>query len=95
MMERRMPGTGPYCNELPLQAMEVHMVQSMMIKDQMEVIGSDGVHVGTVDHMEGSDQVMLSKDDPDAGGEHHFLPLKHDPEKWEPVFGKDHAQTRS
>jgi hypothetical protein len=21
--------------------------------------------------------------------------LKHDPEKWEPVFGKDHAQTKS
>jgi hypothetical protein len=21
--------------------------------------------------------------------------LEHDPEKWEPVFGKDHAQTRS
>jgi hypothetical protein len=23
------------------------------------------------------------------------LLLEHDPEKWEPVFGKDHAQTRS
>jgi hypothetical protein len=21
--------------------------------------------------------------------------LRHDPEKWEPLFGKDHAQTRS
>jgi hypothetical protein len=21
--------------------------------------------------------------------------LKHDPEKWEPIFGKDHAQSRS
>jgi hypothetical protein len=21
--------------------------------------------------------------------------LEHDPEKWEPVFGKDHAQTKS
>jgi hypothetical protein len=21
--------------------------------------------------------------------------LEHDPEKWEPVFGKDHAQTRN
>jgi hypothetical protein len=21
-------------------------------------------------------------------------PLEHDPEKWKPVFGKDHAQTR-
>jgi hypothetical protein len=23
-----------------------------------------------------------------------IAPLQHDPEKWEPVFGKDHAQTR-
>jgi hypothetical protein len=23
------------------------------------------------------------------------LRLEHDPEKWEPVFGKDHAQTKS
>jgi hypothetical protein len=23
-----------------------------------------------------------------------FSPLEHDPEKWEPVFGKDHAQTK-
>jgi hypothetical protein len=21
--------------------------------------------------------------------------LEHDPEKWEPIFGKDHAQTKS
>jgi hypothetical protein len=25
----------------------------------------------------------------------HTAPLKHDPEKWEPVFGKDHAQIMS
>jgi len=24
-----------------------------------------------------------------------YDPLEHDPEKWEPVFGKDHAQTIS
>jgi len=24
-----------------------------------------------------------------------FTPPEHDPEKWEPVFGKDHAQTRA
>jgi hypothetical protein len=28
-----------------------------------------------VDHLEGRDQVKLTKDDPDAGGEHHFIPL--------------------
>jgi hypothetical protein len=33
-----------------------------------------------------------------AGGNpavHVLLYLKHDPEKWIPVFGKDHAQTTS
>jgi hypothetical protein len=55
--------------------MEDHMVAPMMIKEHMEVVGSDGVHVGTVDHMEGADAVKLAKDDPDAGGEHHFIPL--------------------
>jgi hypothetical protein len=51
------------------------MVQPVMIKEHMEVIGIDGVHVGVVDHMEGSDQVKLTKTDPDAAGEHHFIPL--------------------
>ena len=43
------------------------MVAPVMIKEHMEVVGADGVHVGTVDHLEGSDQVKLTKDDPDAG----------------------------
>lgn len=51
------------------------MVAPVMIKEHMEVIGSDGVHVGTVDHMEGADQVKLTKSDEDAGDEHHFIPL--------------------
>ena len=51
------------------------MVQPTMIKEHMEVVGSDGAHIGTVDQMEGADQVKLTKDDPDAGGEHHFIPL--------------------
>jgi hypothetical protein len=55
--------------------MEECMVAPVMIKEHMEVIGSDGVHVGTVDHLEGRDVVKLTKDDPDAGDEHHFIPL--------------------
>jgi len=51
------------------------MVAPVMIKEHMEVIGSDGVHVGTVDHLEGRDVVKLTKDDPDAGDKHHFIPL--------------------
>lgn len=51
------------------------MVAPISIKGHMEVIGSDGVHVGTVDHMEGPDQVQLTKNDEEAGDEHHFIPL--------------------
>ena len=51
------------------------MVAPVMIKEHMEVLGSDGVHVGMVDHLEGRDQVKLTKDDLDACGEHHFIPL--------------------
>src|SRR5262249_325950 len=54
---------------------EVGMVAPMMIKENMEVVGSDGVHVGTGDRLEGRDTVKLAKSDPDAGGEHHFIPL--------------------
>jgi len=44
------------------------------IKEHMEVIGSDGKRVGTVDHLEGSDKIKLAKNDaPD--GNHHFIPL--------------------
>ena len=51
------------------------MVAPMMIKEHMEVLGSDGVHVGTVDHLEGRDQLKLTKADSEAEGEHHFIPL--------------------
>ena len=46
-----------------------------MIKANMEVLGSDGAHVGIVDHLIGEDEVMLAKDDPEADGEPHFIPL--------------------
>ena len=51
------------------------MVHAIAIAADMEVVGSDGVHVGTVDHMDGADQMKLTKTDKDAGGEHHFIPL--------------------
>jgi len=50
------------------------MLAPTMIKEHMEVLGADGMHVGTVDQLEGRDQVKLTKDD-DAGVEHHFIPL--------------------
>lgn len=51
------------------------MAQAAQIKEHMEVLGSDGQHVGTVDHMEGSDKIKLTKTDAAAGGQHHFIPL--------------------
>ena len=42
------------------------------IQDDMEVVGSDGVHVGIVDHLDGS-RIKLKKADVAAGGQHHYL----------------------
>lgn len=43
------------------------------IRERMEVMGSDGVHVGIVDRVEGPDRVKLTRSDPLAEGEHHFI----------------------
>jgi hypothetical protein len=45
------------------------------IKEHMEVIGADGVHVGTVDHVDG-DRIKLTKKDSGEGshkGHHHYI----------------------
>jgi len=51
------------------------MVNASQIRERMEVVDSAGKHVGTVDHMEGSDQIKLAKSDSEAGGRHRFIPL--------------------
>jgi hypothetical protein len=51
------------------------MIAPTMIRQYMEVLGSDGVHVGVVDQLEGGNAFRLVKDDPDAGGENHRIPL--------------------
>lgn len=43
-----------------------------MIREHMEVIGSDDEHVGTIDRIAG-DRVILTKSDPESGGVHHSL----------------------
>ena len=50
------------------------MIDSSQIREHMEVKGSDGQHVGTVDHMDGN-RIKLTKSDPAAGGQHHYLEL--------------------
>ena len=39
------------------------------VREHMEVIGADGVHVGTVDHLEG-ERIKLTKAH-SGGGKHH------------------------
>ena len=43
------------------------------IEKHMEVLGSDGSHVGTVDGVEGDRIKLTRKDSPD--GEHHYVGL--------------------
>jgi hypothetical protein len=54
------------------------MVDTSLIKDHAEVIGADGVHLGTVDHLDG-DRIKLSKADSPQfeghGAKHHWIPL--------------------
>ena len=47
---------------------------SGQIAEHMDVIASDGVKIGTVDHLEGPDKIKLAKStSPD--GQHHYIPL--------------------
>ncbi len=51
------------------------MFKSLDIQDQMEVVGSDGKHVGTVDHKEGGERIILGKNDPKSGGHEHLISI--------------------
>jgi len=50
------------------------MIQASLIREHMEVIGSDGGHVGRVDHVLG-DEIELAKLDLGAGLRHHLIPM--------------------
>jgi hypothetical protein len=53
------------------------MTDVSQIKEHMEVIGADGVHVGTVDHVDG-ERIKLTKKDAGEGsheGHHHYISL--------------------
>jgi hypothetical protein len=59
------------------------MADLSQIKEHMEVIGADGVHVGTVDHVDG-DRIKLTKKDSSAevegargghSGHHHYVSI--------------------
>ena len=50
------------------------MTDTSQIREHMELIGADGVHVGTVDHMDG-DRIKLTKADSPSGHQdhHHYI----------------------
>ena len=53
------------------------MSDASNIREHMEVIGADGVHVGTVDHVDG-DRIKLTKAGSGEGshkGHHHYISL--------------------
>lgn len=50
------------------------MIESSSIVEHMEVVGSDGKHVGRVDHVKAG-EIELAKLDLQAMGKHHMIPL--------------------
>ena len=50
------------------------MIQASQIREHMDVVGSDGGHVGKVDHVLGED-IELAKLDLGSGLKHHLIPV--------------------
>lgn len=53
------------------------MINASEIKEHAEVVGADGVHVGTVDKVDGQ-RIKLTKADSGEGahkGHHHYISL--------------------
>ncbi len=50
------------------------MIDATQIREHMEVLGSDGHHVGKVDHVLGT-EIELAKMDLQAMGQHHKIPV--------------------
>ena len=51
------------------------MANRSAIREHMEVIASCGKHVGEVDCVDGN-RIKLTKNDPEASEEHHYIPLE-------------------
>lgn len=58
------------------------MTDLTALREGMEIVGSDGRHVGEIDHVESSGEVKLKRRDSEAEAEsdaahahHHFIPL--------------------
>ena len=46
------------------------MADLKQVSEHMEIIGADGVHIGTVDRVEG-DRIKMTKADSGSHGDHH------------------------
>jgi hypothetical protein len=48
-------------------------IDTSQIREHMPVVCSEGGQFGTVDHMDGTDYIKLTKDD---SGQHHWIPVE-------------------
>lgn len=48
------------------------MADLKQVSEHMEIIGADGVHIGTVDRVEG-DRIKMTKPDSGSHGDHHHF----------------------
>jgi hypothetical protein len=72
------------------------MTSASQISEHMEVVGSDGGHVGKVDHVKGS-EIELAKFDTSTLGAHKMIPLSwvdYVDEKVHLTLSKDQARDR-
>jgi hypothetical protein len=51
------------------------MQDTSQIREHMNVLGSDGRHIGTVDRIKG-EKIILTKNDPMSHGKHHAIPAE-------------------
>lgn len=49
------------------------MADHSAIKEHMTIVGADGAHIGTVDHLDG-ERIKMTKTD-SVDGKHHYLPV--------------------
>lgn len=49
------------------------MADLSQVREHMEIVGADGVHIGTVDKVEGNRIKMTKADSGSHGDHHHYL----------------------
>jgi len=49
------------------------MADLSQIKEHMKIVGADGVHLGTVDHVDGDRIKLVKANSGSHGGHHHYI----------------------